>query len=53
MKLEIFAKDLNPIEILTQLKNSTPTPVTLINTRDCFVHDLFVKETKVQLGTKR
>lgn len=28
-------------------------PLTLINTRDCFVHDLIVKETLVDLGPKR
>jgi uncharacterized SAM-binding protein YcdF (DUF218 family) len=27
--------------------------VTLINTRDCFVHDLIIKETLIDLGLKR
>jgi hypothetical protein len=27
--------------------------VTLINTRDCFVYDLFVKESIVNLGKNR
>lgn len=46
---EIFKRDSNPNEILTQLKNSSPTPVTLISTRDCFVHDLLVKETLMDI----
>ena len=50
---EVFTLDPNPNEILSQLKNSTPTPVTLINTRDCFVHDLHVKETIISLGQSR
>lgn len=45
--------DDNPIEILSQLRNSFPTPVTLINTRDCFVNDLYIKETLVNLGNGR
>ena len=51
-KLELKLDD-NPIDILSQLKNSTPTPLTLINTRDCFVNDLHVKETVVDLGPNR
>ena len=38
---------------MTQLKNSAPTPVTLINTRDCFMHDLFVKETVIDIGKRK
>ena len=46
---EIFKRDSNPNEILAQLKNSSPIPVTLISTRDCFVHDLHVKETLLDI----
>lgn len=57
MKLElnedIYFKDINPNEIMNQIKHSVPIPVTLINTRDCFVYDLYVKETKVNLGKGR
>ena len=35
------------------LKGSVPIPVTLINTRDCFVHDLIVKESILNLGEGR
>lgn len=42
--------DKNPIDIVSSLHKSIPTPITLINTRDCFVYDLYVKETKLNLG---
>lgn len=30
-----------------------PTPITLISTRDCFVYDLHIKETILDLGKNR
>lgn len=55
LKGEIFRPDDNPYDILTQLKHSAPipTPVTLINTRDCFAYDLHVKETLLNMGSAR
>ena len=50
---QLYSLDDSPKEILSQLKNSVPTPVTLINTRDCFVHDLHVKETVLSMGAGR
>ena len=50
---ETYVLDNNPIDILGQLKNSFPTPITLINTRDCFAYDLFVKESIVSMGAGR
>ena len=38
---------------MSLLSKSTPTPITLINTRDCFVYDLYVKETILDLGQGR
>ena len=38
---------------MSQLRNSVPIPVTLINTRDCFVHDLYAKETIISKGPGR
>ena len=49
----LFIKDENPNEILGQLAGSLPIPLTLINTRDCFVHDLYVKETPLNMGKGR
>ena len=41
----LFKIDNSPLEINSALHKGSPTPVTLINTRDCFVYDLIVKET--------
>lgn len=30
-----------------------PIPITLINTRDCFVYDLYIKVTELNLGKGR
>ena len=51
--ISLFMKDDSPLDILHQLKDSVPIPVTLINTRDCFVHDLIVKESILNLGKGR
>jgi hypothetical protein len=48
-----YPLDDSPVEILGQLKNSFPTPLTLINTRDCFVNDLHLKETLIDMGDGR
>ena len=31
----------------------TPIPISLINTRDCFVYDLRFVETKINMGRNR
>ena len=38
---------------MQQLAKATPTPITLISTRDCFVYNLHVKETVTNLGKGR
>lgn len=45
--------DDNPNEIINYLAKSVPVPITLISTRDCFVYDLYVKETILDLGPKK
>lgn len=35
------------------LSKSLPIPITLISTRDCFVFDLFIRETLIDMGPKR
>ena len=35
------------------LIKSYPIPITLISTRDCFVYDLYVKQTTLNLGKNR
>ena len=41
------------MEILNHLSRSSPVPITLINTRDCFAYDLKYTETKLNLGPGR
>lgn len=43
----------DPLDIFTFLKKQGPVPITLINTRDCFAYDLFIKEEKLDLGKGR
>lgn len=53
MDENLFKLENNPIDIMNQLKNSIPIPLTLINTRDCFVYDLYVKDTVMEMGKDR
>ena len=50
---DLYKLDSNPIDIMGQLKNSVSIPLTLINTRDCFVYDLHVKETLIEYGSRK
>ena len=43
----------NPLGTCQTLSKSTPIPITLINTRDCFAYDLKWQETELNLGPKR
>jgi hypothetical protein len=49
----IFRVDNSPLDISASLNKGIPIPVTLINTRDCFVYDLYIKETVLNKGKGR
>jgi len=49
----VFRADSSPIDIIASLNKASAIPVTLINTRDCFVYDLYVKETVLNRGKGR
>lgn len=53
MNNSLFKIDNSPIDIVSSLNKVTVIPVTLINTRDCFVYDLFIKETVLNRGKGR
>ena len=45
--------EIDPLDIMNQIRKTGPVPVTLINTRDCFAYDLKYTEEVLNLGPGR